>query len=158
MDNQNMGFKSAREVLEYAIKREQFAHDFYEQHRDKLADLAARQMLRELAQQEIEHKRRLQQVLDDRRYAGGLAQRPQRQDLGIARYLTYDELAADATTQDVMIAAIKFEEGSARFYDALKAMFEGHQLAELFDWLVNEEQGHKLRLERLYDEHILTDN
>ncbi|MDZ7332923.1 MAG: hypothetical protein ONB31_13170, partial [candidate division KSB1 bacterium] len=75
---------------------------------------------------------------------------------GIAEFLAdTEELPANATTQQVMIFAIKKEERAFNFYTTLKDQFLGTELENLFSGLAAEEQGHKVKLEEDYEEHFM---
>lgn len=53
------------EALQMAIKREEAAHQFYMKHAQLFKNEATRRMFEALANEEIKHKERLQQELDD---------------------------------------------------------------------------------------------
>lgn len=53
------------EALQMAIKREEAAHQFYQKHAQLFKNEATRRMFEALANEEIKHKERLQQELDD---------------------------------------------------------------------------------------------
>jgi len=53
------------EALELAIRREEAAYEFYMRHARVFKNEATRQMFEMLAKEEIKHKERLQQELDD---------------------------------------------------------------------------------------------
>lgn len=53
------------EALELAIKREEAAYQFYKKHAEIFKNEATKQMFERLAEEEIKHKKRLQQELDD---------------------------------------------------------------------------------------------
>ncbi len=53
------------EALHLAIKREEAAYNFYVKHAQLFKNEATRKMFEALANEEIKHKERLQQELDD---------------------------------------------------------------------------------------------
>ncbi len=56
------------EALKMAIKREEAAYKFYKKHAELFKNDTTRQMFERLADEEIKHKERLQQELDDNYY------------------------------------------------------------------------------------------
>ena len=66
-----------------------------------------------------------------------------------------EEIDANATTQEVMIFAMKEEEKAFNFYSTLKDQFLGTELENLFSGLAAEERGHKIKLEDEYEEHFM---
>ena len=53
------------EAIKMAIRREEAAYDFYMKHAKLFTNAATRKMFEALAHEEIKHKERLQQELDD---------------------------------------------------------------------------------------------
>lgn len=56
------------EAIEMAIKREEAAYEFYMRHSKVFKNEATRKIFEKLANEEIKHKERLQQELDDNYY------------------------------------------------------------------------------------------
>ena len=96
----------ADDILDYAIGREQDAHDFYL----RLAEQAKRPGMRELfshfAGEELGHKRKLEGVKAGRLSAGSSKRI---QDLKIAEYLVDVEESPNMDLQDALILAMKRE-------------------------------------------------
>ncbi|MFH1699318.1 MAG: ferritin family protein [Candidatus Zixiibacteriota bacterium] len=55
-------------AIEMAIKREEAAYEFYMRHSKIFENEATQKMFVKLAEEEIKHKERLQQELDDNYY------------------------------------------------------------------------------------------
>ena len=138
------------EVLDSAIYKEIASQAVYEAAQQKTDDPGAKELLKELAGQEIEHTEKLK-ILKEK----GLTKQPLHQekitDLKISDYLTGGETLEDAGLQDTLIFAMKREEESVDFYRKMTGTMQEEKAKELCASLANEELGHKKRLEILYD-------
>jgi len=148
-------FKSADEILDFAIGKEQEAHDLY-------AGLAA-QMTREdmaavfsqFAAEELGHKAKLQEF---RRSGVAVITAERVADLKIGDYLIDVEPGANMGYQQALILAMKAEKAAYRLYHDLALQASSPAFKEIFLSLANEEAKHKLRFEIEYDEQILKEN
>jgi len=80
------------------------------------------------------------------------------EDLQISEYLVAEEPQGDLSYQDILIVAMKREEAAKKLYTELAERFKGTETEGVFTRLTEEETGHKLRFEKLYDEDILRNN
>jgi len=149
--------KTVKEVLAVAIKKEIEAYSLYLSTSKKVASPGTKQMLEELAEQEKDHQKILEKVVQENKYQGLGAEIP-KASLGIADFLVASALKKNATPQEVLIFAMKEEEKAMNFYSSLKAQFSGTHLETLFEKLAREEKGHKIKLEREYEDNILKEN
>jgi len=78
-------------------------------------------------------------------------------DFKIGEILSIPELTEESTPQDLMIVAMKMEDVSVEFYRSILPYFKASGFEELITRLIREEQKHKERLEREYDEHYLSE-
>lgn len=148
-------FGSADDVLDFAISKEQEAHDFYVTLSAKAASPAMRQALLDFAQEELGHRAKLQAVKHGHQLLKAQAQVV---DLKIGDYLV-DVSADEVTTyQQALVVAMKAEKAAYRLYMDLAAGCTDPGLHELFLSLANEEAKHKLRFELEYDEQVLREN
>ena len=147
-------FASANDVLDFAIGKEQEAHDFYVVLAGQAANPAMAQAFREFAGEELGHKAKLQAVKSGEQL---LAARSQVLDLKISDYLVDVEPGTLMTYQQALIVAMKLEKAAFRLYTDLAALVPAG-LRELFLSLAQEEAKHKLRFELEYDEQILKEN
>ena len=138
------------EVLDSAIYKEIASQAVYEAAQKKTDDSGAKELLKELAGQEIKHAEKLK-ILKGK----GLAKQQWHQgkitDLKISEYLTGGETLEGAGLQDTLIFAMKREEESVGFYRQMMGMMREEKAKELCTNMANEELGHKRRLETLYD-------
>jgi rubrerythrin len=80
-------------------------------------------------------------------------------NLSISDYLVKPKKpVSELEYQDILILAMKREEASLKLYTDLASQIPGTPQAELFTKIANEEAGHKLKFETLYDQDILKEN
>lgn len=146
---------TVEQALKVAIDAEIQAYNLYTNAAQKISGAGTKTMLTELAQQELGHRRKLEHVLAKKDF-NVLGKSIPKESRGIAEFLAdAEELPTNATTQQVMIFAIKKEERAFNFYSSLKDEFLGTELENLFNGLAAEEQGHKVKLEDDYEEHFM---
>ncbi|MFZ5515067.1 MAG: ferritin family protein [Candidatus Zhuqueibacterota bacterium] len=145
------------QAIKVAIDAEIRAYALYSSTSKKVAGAGTKKILLELAEQELGHRKILENVLAGKDY-GVLGQKVEKHTRGIEEFLEASELSKNATSQDVMIFAMKEEEKAFNFYSSLKRHFGGTELESLFDGLAAEERGHKIKLEDEYEEHFMKEN
>jgi len=143
------------QALKVAIDAEIRAYTLYTNTSKKVSGAGTKTMLQELAQQEMGHRKKLENVVAQQDF-NVLGKTVPKQSRGIAEFLVAsEELDAKATTQEVMIFAMKEEEKAFNFYSTLKDQFLDTELENLFSGLADEEKGHKIKLEDEYEEHFM---
>ena len=142
-----------KQALEFAIQKEHEAEAFYKQWADQSKNAAVVALFAELAATEHGHAEMLQHVTPDELVASGESVPA---DLKISELLVEVEASPNMNVQEAMILAMKREEGAAALYEELARL--GGETQSLFEALAREEQKHKEKLEREYDEQILTEN
>ena len=150
-----MEFKNVDEVLDYAIKKEEEAHDFYTGWSKKIEDRSLAQVFEELAVEELGHKQFLLGVKK------GATLKPSAReitDLKISDYMVIGKASTDMDYQDALTLAMHREKAAFQLYTRLAAMSTDKEMKDTFKSLAQEEAKHKLRLELIYDEEILKDN
>ena len=148
-------FRSAAEVINFAIGREIEAAESY----GRMADLAGTPGLRELLQflrgEEESHRRLLE---------GLTAAQIERlepsfvPDMHLLDPLGEERLAADMTLQDLLIFAAQKEKQAVDLYDSMAQTAEAAGLREIFLFLAGQEREHKLKLEAEYEKQVLQEN
>ncbi len=138
------------EVLDTALYKEIASQTMYEAAQQKTDDPGAKELLKDLARQEVEHAEKLK-VLKQK---GLVKQWHQDEitDLKISDYLTGGDALEGAGLQDTLIFAMKREEESVDFYRKMMGMMREEAAKQLCANLINEELKHKKRLETLYDQ------
>jgi rubrerythrin len=146
-----------QDALEVAIREEIKARNLYLNLSKKVASSATRNMLEELAEQELGHRKLLENVVTEGSY-DQLGEAIPQESRGIADFLVETEIGDDASPQEVMIFAINAEIKAFNFYNDLEKYFSESDLKNLFSRLAAEEQGHKIKLEDEYEQHFMRDN
>lgn len=149
--------KTIREAIKLAIIEEMNAYDLYKKTSEKVKSKGTKNMLSELAEQEKAHQAFLEQIVDEDD-AGLLGEGIPEESLGIANFLVASNLKENATPKDVLVFAIKEEEKALKFYTDLKNFYAGTELEKLFNRLAAEERGHKIQLEKEYEDNVLQEN
>jgi rubrerythrin len=143
------------EILDFAIAREQEAHDFYQDLAKKAERPGMEGLFTQFAREELGHKAKLEGIKKGSR---SLTPSKQVVDLKIGDYLVDVEPTATLTYQNALILAMKKEKAAFQLYTDLAAETEDAEVKQIFEGLAQEEAKHKLRFEVEYDDMILTEN
>lgn len=137
-------------ALKTAIRREERTAAAYTQKAKKVKDPAAKKVLEMLVKQEMVHAKKLQLVLDKGLDLSRLGKSGKRL-VGELHVLNDDVRNMEKTTEAAVVIrrAIKAEENSLKLYRSLEKIFKGSDVAELFGKFAEEEEKHKVRLERV---------
>ncbi|MBD3236775.1 MAG: rubrerythrin [Candidatus Eisenbacteria bacterium] len=150
-----MTLKNVDEILDYAIEREQEAHDFYVDLARRMDREEMKEVFLQFSQEELGHKRKLEAVKAGRTLEPSAAKVT---NLKIAEYVVDVEPGEELDYQKALIVAMKKEKAAFKLYSDLSAATESAELATLFTALAQEEARHKLRFEREYDDVYLAEN
>ena len=143
------------EIIRFAIDGEQEAVDAYTTASETVARANVKKMLLGMARQEQMHKEKLESIDRERVADTAIVNVP---DLRIADFMDDVTITADMDYQDILVVAMKREEKAHNLYTTLASNTEDAELRKVFELLAQEEAGHKLALEKEYDEHVLTEN
>jgi rubrerythrin len=148
-------FSNVNDILDFAIKNEQMAIDFYINLGNKSRNEEMKLVFEEFAQEEVKHKARLQKIKDE----GVIEISEQKiQDLKISDYTVNITPKPDMPYEEALILAMNREKAAFRLYMNLSARVDDTGFKELFLSLAQEESKHKLRFELEYDEYVLREN
>ncbi len=148
-------WSSVNEVLDFAIREEEKAAEFYTELAQQVEDPAIRETLKEYAAEEMRHKAKLESLK-----SRGVELHPSRLealDLKVAEYTVEIEVQPDMSYQDLLILAMKKEKAAHDLYTDLAAASSDTAIKEAFLSLAQEESNHKLHFEAQYDDQ-LTEN
>jgi rubrerythrin len=106
----------------------------------------------ELAEMEEEHRKKLEGF--DLKNVGEIGLEEVK-GLGIAEMMEDIPFSSEMSYADLIRVAIKQEERSEHLYLSTEKLVKEPKLKRLLLFLAQEETGHKLRLEKIYDEEIL---
>ena len=142
-------------IIQRAIRFEEDAYNFYTGASEMVKLPHVQDMLNELAGEEVKHKERLEELLaGDTEQIVAAKQSQKIEDLKLADYLVAPPLDEDATLQDVLLTAMQREKNSHDFYNLMAGMAASEAAKELFQFLAQEELGHKNKVEVLYDDIV----
>jgi rubrerythrin len=148
-------FNNVDDILDFAIRGEQEAVDFYSALATKSKNEQIKKVFLEFAGEEMKHKARLLGIKEDKNfYLSGETVR----DMKIADYLVDIVPKPDMTYSDALILAMKKEKKAFQLYSFLSEQTTDPVMRGLFHTLALEESRHKLRFELEYDEYILREN
>jgi desulfoferrodoxin-like iron-binding protein len=148
-------FTSVGEILDFAIEKEEEAHQFYLEWAKKLENKALSEQFVLFAGEEKKHKEKLQRVKTGSSFKPAAKQVT---DLKIVDYLVDIAPTPEMDYQEALIVAMRREKAAFKFYSDLAAMAPDEGLRETFLALAQEEAKHKLRLETAYEKEIYTEN
>lgn len=148
-------FKTIDEVLDFAMKAEQEAVDFYNQLAGTMKNQEIRDTFLQFAREEVAHKARLQKIKDERLFD---LSDEKVQDLMISDYVFNVKPSPDMTYADALVLAMKKEKAAFKLYTTLSLRVDNIELKAVFQSLAVEESKHKLRFELEYDEYVMREN
>ncbi len=147
-----MKFGNLKDVLKFAIQREEEAARNYGKLRTIAKEEAAKRLLADLQQEEKNHKKILLGLTKTKVEAS--ASKSVR-DLMISDYLVDEPLTPEMNFQDLLIFAAKKEKKAVELYSDLAKKSTNKDRKALFEFLAKQEKAHKLRLELEYEKHVL---
>ena len=148
-------FKTIDQVLDFAMKSEQEAVDFYNQLATTMKNKEMRETFLQFAKEEVGHKARLQKIKNERLF--DLSDETV-QDLQISDYVVNVKPSPDMDYSDALVLAMKKEKAAFKLYTNLAKRTENQEIKAVFNNLAIEESKHKLRFELEYDEFVMREN
>lgn len=125
---------------------------------DKVVNPSSKQFLKELVLEEQRHKKKILEAMRDPDKIEEIGSSDREiQDLKIIDILKDVSLSPEADYQQILIYAGKREKDAHDLYSYLAKRFKTEQIGQMFKRLAQEELKHKLRLEKEYDDIILTE-
>ena len=147
-----MGFESADEILDFAIRKEEEAVEMYTELAKQMKNKPMHYVFHDFAREELGHKEKLLQIKSGKQ----LLLAPEYvANLGIADYVVDVEPSRDMDYQQALLLAMKEEKAAFRMYTQLAAATDSPELRNTLLRLAQEEAKHKLRFEIEYDDNIL---
>jgi len=140
---------SYEEILEFAIDREIDANQFYLALAESVDSTEMRKVFEELAQEELAHKSKLELELMKMGKTVEIRQPP---DTPQRTYIISDNQSLlDMDYKDILLLGMEKEEASFRLYVNLVPNAYDSESREVLLSLAQEEVGHKLRFQMVYD-------
>lgn len=138
-------------ALEKAIEEEKQNLKFYREALKKVEDPHARAILKDLANDELEHSHALERALLGEAIVNLDTGKPAGPSMELTYFLEKKTLSENSTAQDVMIYAIHEEKRSVDFYRQMANHCKGAPMGELFSKLHQQEMSHLTKLEETYE-------
>lgn len=153
-----MSEQNWKAIIEAAVKVEDQSIAMYTMALENAKYPSSKVFLKELVEEEKHHKENLEVILKDRSKISQLGSGDAVQDLKIVDMLEDTPLSDGADYEAILVYAAKREKSTYDYYRTLALGLRGTDVGELFSKLAQEELGHKNKLEREYDECVLTEN
>jgi rubrerythrin len=144
-------------AIEMAVKMEEEGFRNYFNALRKVKDRAAREILKDAALDELEHKHQLERALIEGEVAGHLLDRPV-PTMNLDYVLKKKELGPEADGREALAFAIHLEREALEFYRRMNEGCAGAPMASLFEKIRNDESRHLQALEDLYERHFMPEN
>jgi rubrerythrin len=141
------------EILRFAIRKEADAATGYRIAAER-ANPGARKLLEELAKEEDSHKKKLEKL--DLKKINKMKIK-ETKGLGMSERMEDVTIGPESTYEELLRMAIKNEERSQKFYTATAKLVTDSNLKKLLLILAQEESTHKEKLEKIYDDEVLTE-
>lgn len=143
--------KKFNEIIDFAIKREQEAVDFYGNLKNLVSFETSIELLDNLEEMERVHVEILEGI---RLKTMKNVLLPRVDNLEIIENPVKINPSEDMDYHDILNLAIQREEESLRLYTKLASRSEDEDVRKLFLRLATEESGHKAMLEKLFEEDM----
>jgi rubrerythrin len=145
-------------AVEMAIKMEEEGFRTYLSAIRQLTNKGAKELLRDNALDELNHKHQLEKALLDGRMDGGEGLDQPIPTMRLDYIFKKQELGPQSGVREALIYAIHLEKTSVDFYGNVSDNCAGAPMGKLFAQLHKEESRHLQSLEDLYEQHFLTEN
>ena len=140
-------FRSVRDTLDFAIRKEDEAHDFYMNLAQRVPNPDLRDVIKGIAIEELQHGIRLEAI-----QAGEAAfDEEEVGSLNVAETVDGVEPTPEMSYADLLVIAMKKEKAAFRLYTNLASIAKQQEFRNTLLNLAKEEAQHKLRLEIEYD-------
>lgn len=148
--------RSLKDVVEFAIRREEEARDFYKNCAENAKNPGIRDFFKEMQGEEEKHRELLAELdLNDEKPFAEFLEPEKTEDLHLSDFMVDVRFSPEITYQQALAMAIKNEEKAHTFYEAWQCRCASEKSRHLFSFLTEEELKHKRRLEEIYDSEIL---
>jgi len=145
-------------AVEMAIKMEEEGFRTYLSAIRMLTNKGARELLRDNALDELNHKHQLEKALLDGRMEGSDVLEQTIPTMRLDYVFKKQELGPQSGVREALVYAIHLEKGAVDFYGKVSDGCAGAPMGKLFAQLHKEESRHLQALEDLYEQHFMTEN
>lgn len=134
-------------IIQFAIENEDEAYEFYKDAASLVKDPTLKETFADLADEELEHKKFLNDFLAGDRKEFKL---DEFNDYKVAETIEKPKLSVKMNFSDAISLAVKKEEEAMEMYESLAKASLDEDIKELFLNLMKMEQMHKAKLEDIY--------
>jgi rubrerythrin len=145
-------------AVEMAIKMEEEGFRTYLSAIRQLTNKGAKELLRDNALDELNHKHQLEKALLDGRMEGSELLSQTIPTMRLDYVFKKQELGPQSGVREALVYAIHLEKGAVDFYGKVSDGCAGAPMGKLFAQLHKEESQHLQALEDLYEQHFMTEN
>jgi rubrerythrin len=145
-------------ALEMAISMEEEGFRHYLSAIRQLTNKGAKDLLRENALDELDHKHQLEKALLDGRMDTGENLDQSIPTMRLDYVFKKEELSPSSGVREALIYAIHLEKSAVDFYSKVSSGCSGAPMGHLFAKLHQDESRHLQALEDLYERHFMTEN
>jgi len=146
-------------IIEAAVKVEEQSIALYTMALENAKYASSKVFLKQLVEEEMGHKKKLEAIMNDKKKLSELGSHGGAvQDLKIVDMLEDTPLSEGADYEAILVYAAKREKSTYDYYKTLALGLKGTPMGELFSKLAQEELSHKNKLEKEYDDCVLTEN
>ncbi|MFC1486266.1 ferritin family protein [Thermoproteota archaeon] len=147
-----------KKIIESAVKVEEQSIALYKMALENSKYPSSKVFLKQLVDEEKGHKNKLEAIMKDENKISELGSQGEVQDLKIVDMMEDTPLSPEADYETILVYAAKREKSSYDYYKTLALGLKGTKIAEAFNKLSQEELEHKNKLEKEYDDCVLTEN
>ncbi|MCX7025297.1 MAG: ferritin family protein [Spirochaetes bacterium] len=144
-----MDFETYKQTLLSAVKNEIEAYEFYHDSAEKTQNASLKAIFNELAREEMGHKDLLETYAFDELKT---IRFNDVKDYRISESVELPRLSTEMSFVEGIALAMKKEEAAMNVYIAFARACEDAQQSEIFNQLARMEQGHKVKLEAIYND------
>jgi len=146
-------------IIEAAVKVEEQSIALYSMALENAKYPSSKVFLKQLVAEEKGHKNKLEAIMKDETKISELGSHGGAvQDLKIVDMMDDTPLSSGADYEAILVYAAKREKTSYDYYRTLALGLKGTKMGEMFSKLAQEELSHKNKLEKEYDDCVLTEN
>lgn len=145
-------------AVELAIEMENEGFRHYMDAIRKVTNKGAREILRDNAMDELEHKHQLEKALLEGRMEEATNLNQPVPTMHLDYLFKKQELGPESGVREALIYAIHLEKGAVDFYGKVANGCAGAPMGNLFTQLLKEETRHLQALEDLYERHFMSEN
>ncbi len=144
-------------ALEMAVQMEEEGFRNYLAAIRLVKNKASKEILRDAALDELEHKHQLERALLEGHIDGHTLDRPV-PTMNLDYVLKHGEISPQADGRQALAYAIHLEKGSLDFYRRMAQGCSGAPMAKVFEKIFNDETRHLQSLEDLYEKYFMPEN